>query len=63
MTPCLDVMIMASNRLEGKIPMDWSKITVGSVLAFLVGWLLFGLFGAVTLAIIVLLVMGILKVK
>ncbi len=56
-------MIMTNNRFEGKITMDWSKITIGSVLAFLVGWLLFGLFGAVALAIIVLFVMGILKVR
>jgi hypothetical protein len=46
-----------------KIIMDWSKISVVSVVAFLVGWLLFGLLDAVVLAIIVLVIMGIIKVK
>jgi len=46
-----------------KITMDWSKISVLSLVAFLVGWLLFGLLGAVVLAIVVLLIMGIIKVK
>ncbi len=49
--------------MAGKITMDWSKISVVSVVAFLVGWLAFGLLGAVILAIIVLALMGILKVK
>lgn len=56
-------MIIMAKVMESKITMDWSKITVGSVLAFLVGWLLFGLFGAIALAIIVLLVMGVLKIR
>ncbi len=43
------------------IKMDWSKIGLGSVIAFLIGWLIFGLLGAVILAIIVLAILGILR--
>ncbi|MCX6815878.1 MAG: hypothetical protein NT120_03430 [Candidatus Aenigmarchaeota archaeon] len=49
--------------MASKITMNWSKISVASVIAFLIGWLIFGLFGAVLLAIIVLALMGILRVK
>ena len=49
--------------MTSKITMDWSKISVVSVLAFLVGWLVFGLLGAVIVAIIVLVMMGIMKVN
>lgn len=45
------------------ITMNWGAIGIGSVLAFLIGWFIFGLLGAVILAIIVLVVMGILKFK
>jgi phage-related minor tail protein len=45
------------------ITMNWGAIGLGSVVAFVIGWLIFGLLGAVVLAIIVLLLMGILKVK
>jgi len=43
------------------ISMDWSKISLLSVIAFLVGWLIFGLFWAVVLTLIVLVLMGTLK--
>ena len=36
---------------------------MGSVVAFLVGWFIFGLLGAIILAIIVLLLMGVIKVS
>jgi hypothetical protein len=49
--------------MASKITMDWSKISVISVVAFLGGWLMFGLLGAVVLAVIVLALMGILKFK
>ena len=49
--------------MANKISMDWSKISVVSVIAFLVGWLLFGLLGAVVLAIVALVLMGILKIR
>ena len=45
------------------ITMNWGALGLGSVVAFLVGWLIFGLFGAVILAIIVLVLMGILKFR
>ncbi len=44
------------------ITMNWGAIGIGAVIAFLVGWLIFGLLGAVILAIIVLLAMGILRI-
>ena len=43
------------------ISMDWSKISLLSVIAFLVGWLIFGLFWAVILTFVVLVLMGTLK--
>ena len=36
---------------------------MGAVIAFLVGWLILGLLGAVVIAIIVLLLMGVIKIK
>jgi hypothetical protein len=45
------------------ITVQWSHIGVGSVVAFLVGWLLFGLLGAVVLAVIVLVLMGVIKIR
>ncbi len=54
---------MWSDGMEKSISMDWSKISAVSIVAFLVGWLVFGLFGAVVLAIIVLALMGTLKVR
>ena len=44
------------------VVMQWGSITVLSVIAFAVGWYLFGLLGAIALAIAVCLVMGILTV-
>jgi Flp pilus assembly protein TadB len=45
------------------ITMNWGALGLGAVVAFVIGWLIFGLLGAVVLAIIVLLAMGILKFK
>ena len=45
------------------ITVDWSRIGVGSVVAFLIGWFLFGLLGAIILAIVVLLLMGIMRIS
>ncbi len=45
------------------IEMNWGAIGLGAVIAFLIGWLIFGLFGAVIIAIVVLLVTGILKIR
>jgi hypothetical protein len=49
--------------MKNEVSMNWSKISVVSVIAFLAGWLMFGLLGAVVIAVIVLALMGILKVK
>jgi len=43
------------------ISMDWSKISLLSVVAFLLGWLIFGLLGAVVLTLVILVLMGTLK--
>jgi hypothetical protein len=43
--------------------MNWGALGLGSVVAFIIGWLIFGLLGAVILAIIVLVLMGILRFR
>jgi hypothetical protein len=45
------------------IHMNWGAIGIGAVVAFIVGWFIFGLLGAVILAIVILLVLGILTIK
>ncbi len=45
------------------ITVQWSHIGLGSVVAFLIGWLVFGLLGAIVLAVVVLLLMGVIKVR
>ena len=45
------------------ITMNWGAVGLGGVVAFIIGWLIFGLLGAVVLAIIVLLAMGILRIS
>jgi len=45
------------------ITVNWSHIGAGSVIAFLVGWLIFGLLGAVIIALIVLVLMGVIKIS
>ena len=45
------------------IKIDWSHITIFSAIAFVAGWLIFGLLGAIVLAIIVMVLMGIIKIK
>jgi hypothetical protein len=45
------------------IKIDWSHITIFSVIAFVAGWLIFGLLGAIVLAVIVMVLMGIIKIK
>jgi hypothetical protein len=44
------------------VKVDWSHITILSVIAFVAGWFIFGLLGAIVLAIIVMVLMGIIKV-
>jgi hypothetical protein len=45
------------------ISMNWGALGLGSVVAFIIGWWLFGLLGAILLAIVVLILMGILTFK
>jgi hypothetical protein len=45
------------------ITMNWGALGLGSVVAFVIGWFIFGLLGAVILAVLVLLVMGVLKIR
>jgi hypothetical protein len=45
------------------VKVEWSHITIFSVIAFVVGWFILGLLGAVVLAIIVMVLMGIIKVR
>ena len=43
------------------ISVNWGAMGLVSVIAFLIGWFLFGLLGAVIIALIVMVLMGILK--
>jgi hypothetical protein len=45
------------------IDVNWGAIGLVSVIAFLIGWFIFGLLGAVILAIIVMVLMGIIKFR
>jgi len=45
------------------LTMNWGALGLGSVIAFIVGWFIFGLLGAIVLAVIVLFAMGILKFR
>lgn len=44
------------------VKIEWTHISILSVIAFVAGWLIFGLLGAIVLAIIVMVLMGIIKV-
>jgi hypothetical protein len=44
------------------VKVEWSHITILSVIAFVAGWFIFDLLGAIVLAIIVMVLMGIIKV-
>ena len=44
------------------VTVNWGAMGLGSVIAFVIGWFIFGLLGAVVLAIIVMVLMGIIKV-
>lgn len=43
------------------VSVNWGAMGIGAVVAFLIGWFLFGLLGAVILAIIAMVVLGIMK--
>ena len=44
------------------ITVQWSHIGLGSVVAFLIGWYLFGPLWAIIIAIVVLVLMGVIKI-
>jgi hypothetical protein len=43
------------------VSVNWAAMGIGAVVAFLIGWFLFGLLGAVILAVIAMVVLGIMK--
>ena len=43
------------------VSVNWGAMGIGAVVAFLIGWFLFGLLGALILAIIAMVVLGIMK--
>jgi hypothetical protein len=43
------------------VSVNWAAMGIGAVVAFLIGWLIFGLSGAVILAIIAMVVLGFMK--
>jgi len=45
------------------ITVQWSHIGLGSVVAFLIGWFVFGALGAIAIAIVVLILMGVIKIR
>ncbi|MFW5903962.1 MAG: hypothetical protein ACOC53_04965 [Candidatus Saliniplasma sp.] len=45
------------------VSMNWSSISIFSVIAFLIGWYLFGLLWAIVIAIIVLILTGALSFR
>ena len=45
------------------ITVNWGAISLLSVIAFVIGWFLFGLLAAIVLAIIVMVLLGIIKFK
>jgi hypothetical protein len=45
------------------IEVNWGALGLGSIIAFLIGWFIFGLLGAVILAIVVMILLGIIKFR
>jgi F0F1-type ATP synthase assembly protein I len=45
------------------LSVNWGAMGLGAVIGFLIGWFLFGLLGAVILAIIVMVLIGIIKIS
>ncbi len=50
-----------SGSVKKMVSVNWSALGLGAVIAFLIGWFIFGLLGAVILAIIAMIVLGIMK--
>jgi hypothetical protein len=60
----MKVALAAYDRwFQMAITMNWGALGLGSVVAFIIGWLIFGLLGAVILAVLVLILMGILRFR
>jgi hypothetical protein len=49
--------------MDMAINMNWGALGLGAVVAFAIGWWIFGLLGAIVLAIIVCVLMGILTFR
>lgn len=45
------------------VSVQWGRLGLGAVIGFLIGWWIFGLFGAVLLAIVLMFLMGIIKIR
>jgi len=45
------------------VTVQWSHIGLGSVVAFLIGWFIFGPLGAIIIALVVLVLMGIIRIR
>ena len=45
------------------ITINWGAMGLGSVIAFVICWFIFGLLGSIVLAVIVMVLMGIIKIK
>jgi len=58
-----EVLEIMAGDIKMAVTMNWGALGLGSVVAFLIGWFLFGLLGAIILAVIVLILMGILVIK
>jgi cytochrome c oxidase subunit IV len=54
---------MRNKEIKMAIDVNWGMMGLFSVIAFLVGWFIFGLLGAVVLAIIVMVIMGIIQFR
>jgi len=52
---------IVKRRLQKMVSVNWAAMGLGAVIAFLIGWFIFGLLGAVILAIIAMVVLGIMK--
>ena len=57
----LSLMGLVAATTGKTLKVEWSHITLLSVVAFAVGWLLFGLVWAIIIAIVVMVLMGIIK--
>lgn len=57
----LSIVALVATSTSKKLKIEWGHITLLSVVAFLLGWWLFGLIGAIVIALVVMVLMGIIK--